>query len=559
MFAKICFIKNKPEPRDYDPKIKLVIVFLISFAAMVGPMGGSIFLPAIDDIAEDLHTNKGVVNVSYGLYVLSLGIFALWWGSVSEQFGRRAVYIYSFTIYTGFLVGCAMSKSIGMLMAFRILSGAGAAAVQAVGAGTIGDIYINEERGRALGYFYLGPLVGPLVGPLAGGAIVSKWGWQGTQWFLTIISGFILVSTLFFLPETLRAQFVPRSELEKGSSSNTSASAEDDEKDNLEKSKDVDPELPPAEPVMSRSSSIASLALYASRRTNQDDELVGDTFAPSLLHTRSRMDEEGEQVNPPDLEPGKPVSNVNEERPIAIDFSTLNVSEQIYLITIKPLKSLKFLTYPPVLISIIYGSFCFFTLYFLNVSIESLYTVDPYNFKPVIVGLMYIPNSLGYMISSLIAGRWSDRVVKRVRIANNGVFIAEARYAEHVYLGALLYPVALIMFGWTAEKQVFWFVPLIGSFIFGVSSMIIFGTTMTYLVDALPGRGSSGVAISNLVRMVLAAVATFIAQPLQNGMGFGWLYTMLGLIGLCMSGLILLIKFKGGKWRENVNYDKLYS
>lgn len=45
-----------------------------------------------------------------------------------------------------------------MLIAFRVLSGAAASSVQAVGAGTIADIWEVKQRGRAMGWFYLGPL-----------------------------------------------------------------------------------------------------------------------------------------------------------------------------------------------------------------------------------------------------------------------------------------------------------------------------------------------------------------------------------------------------------------
>ena len=45
----------------------------------------------------------------------------------------------------------------------RILAAGAGASVQAVGAGTLADIYIPQERGKAMGWFYLGPLTGPLI------------------------------------------------------------------------------------------------------------------------------------------------------------------------------------------------------------------------------------------------------------------------------------------------------------------------------------------------------------------------------------------------------------
>lgn len=561
----LCLVRERKEPRDYQKSIKHIIVASVSFAAMVGPMGGSIFLPAMDDISHDLNSTRSVVNVSYGLYISSLGIFPIWWSSISEQFGRRATYIISFFMYTCFLIGCAMSKSIGMIMAFRILSGAAAAAVQAVGAGTIGDIYVNVERGTAMGYFYLGPLIGPLVGPLAGGAIVDRWGWQGTQWFLTIISAVILSVVTLALPETLRVTRVPKKVIEVAVEEKEEKEEEEEEEHIIGTTTTADDQYDNR--PSHRRASLASMQSYTSKM-NRDDP-IADPVVPCMSYSSRVLRNSGtREAAGLDVEPGLVMSAsahtsarapVPADRPIVIDFGSLTPKEKAYTLIIKPLHSILFLRYPSVLCAIAYSSYCFCCLYFLNISIESLYTRAPYDFKPLLVGLTYIPNSVGYLISSLTAGRWSDRVVRRVRAQNGGQFIPEARYAEHVFFGAILYPLALIFFGWTAQHKLHWALPLVGTFLFGIASMIIFGTTMTYLVDALPGRGSSATAVSNLVRMILAAVATFVGEPLQNALGFGWLYTMWGLLGLALVSLLVLLRRNGKAWREKTDFDMRFS
>ena len=54
-----------------------------------------------------------------------------------------------------------------MLILMRLLGGGASASVQAVGAGTIADLWEPRERGRAMGMFYLGPLTGPLFAPVS--------------------------------------------------------------------------------------------------------------------------------------------------------------------------------------------------------------------------------------------------------------------------------------------------------------------------------------------------------------------------------------------------------
>lgn len=135
--------------------------------------------------------------------MLSMSIFPLWWSSFSETLGRRTIYLVSFALFLLWNILAAVSNSIGMLIVMRILGGGAAASVQAVGAGTIADIWDVKERGNAMGIFYLGPLCGPLFAPIIGGALGDKLGWRSTLWFLVIYGGVVLVFLFFALPEVL--------------------------------------------------------------------------------------------------------------------------------------------------------------------------------------------------------------------------------------------------------------------------------------------------------------------------------------------------------------------
>lgn len=133
--------------------------------------------------------------------MLSTAIFPLWWSSFSETSGRRSIYLTSFTLFLIFNILAALSKNIAMLIVMRMLSGGASSSVQAVGAGTIADIWEVKERGRAMGIFYLGPLCGPLFAPIIGGVLTERFGWRSTQWFLAIYGGAVLVFLFVALPE----------------------------------------------------------------------------------------------------------------------------------------------------------------------------------------------------------------------------------------------------------------------------------------------------------------------------------------------------------------------
>ena len=146
-------------------------------------------LASLGQVAHDLNTSPTITNLSVALYMLSMAIFPLWWSAFSEAFGRRTIYLISFILFVLFGILSAVSNSIATLVVMRMLSGGAAASVQAVGAGTIADVWEPKERGRAMGIFYLGPLCGPLFAPIIGGALAQRWNWRATLWFLVIYGG----------------------------------------------------------------------------------------------------------------------------------------------------------------------------------------------------------------------------------------------------------------------------------------------------------------------------------------------------------------------------------
>lgn len=175
-----------------------------------------------------------------------------------------------------------------------------------------------------------------------------------------------------------------------------------------------------------------------------------------------------------------------------------------------PLRSLMFMRFPPVLLTVYWASVAFGSLYILNVSIQKTFAKPPYNFKPIIVGLLYIPNSVGYFISSIVGGRWNDIVMRRAaerRRKREGTVELEYRPEDRMGMNALvagtMFPLALIWYGWAAEKGLPWPACMAATFFFGIGSMLIFSMSTTMLTEFVPGKSSSAVAVNNCKQSVL--------------------------------------------------------
>lgn len=132
-----------------------------------------------------------------------------------------------------------------------------------------------------------------------------------------------------------------------------------------------------------------------------------------------------------------------------------------------PLSVILYLRFFPVLLTIYYAAITFGSLYVLNISIQETFGAAPYNFSTIILGLLYIPNSLGYLFASLFGGKWMDNImhreaVKAGRFDEKGrpVYLPEDRMKENAWLGACIYPAGLLVYGWTVQYHVHWIVPV---------------------------------------------------------------------------------------------------
>lgn len=102
LFARFCLVDEVTNAWDYPRRMKWIVTTVVSIAGAAAPMGSSIVLPALVDIAADFHTTATIVNLSVAMYMLSMSIFPLWWSSFSETLGRRSVYVVSFFLFLVF-------------------------------------------------------------------------------------------------------------------------------------------------------------------------------------------------------------------------------------------------------------------------------------------------------------------------------------------------------------------------------------------------------------------------------------------------------------------------
>jgi MFS family permease len=119
--------------------------------------------PAVQDVMRSLGSdNAELESFVVSIYVIGFAIGPLVVAPMSELYGRAVVYHVTNVIFLGVTIGCALSRNVGMFLAFRFISGCVGVTPLALGGGTIGDLMPPERMGTAMAVWGLGSLVAPV-------------------------------------------------------------------------------------------------------------------------------------------------------------------------------------------------------------------------------------------------------------------------------------------------------------------------------------------------------------------------------------------------------------
>ena len=138
----------------------------------------------------------------------SLFNLGLAWGSivgspVSENYGRRTVYLVSVPALLIFVMACGFCHDLASLLVCRLLAGLFGSPGVTLASATISDMFEpGSARSVPLFCYYSMPWLGSVLGPLIGSIVVAYKPWDWTQWVFLFIAVPIILPGLIFLRET---------------------------------------------------------------------------------------------------------------------------------------------------------------------------------------------------------------------------------------------------------------------------------------------------------------------------------------------------------------------
>ena len=183
--------------------------FVVLAAAMMSTQAIAVdaMLPALPTIVREL----GIANPNHGqwivsAYVAGVGLGQLFWGLMSDRFGRRPILLTGLTLYVIAAVLCGLTQSFIALLGWRLLHGLAAASV-VVTRSVIRDLYSGRVMARVLSLTFVVFLMVPIMAPSLGQLILLLAPWRFVFIVFAAFATVVAVWALLRLPETLHPEY----------------------------------------------------------------------------------------------------------------------------------------------------------------------------------------------------------------------------------------------------------------------------------------------------------------------------------------------------------------
>ncbi|MCQ6962526.1 multidrug effflux MFS transporter [Methanolobus chelungpuianus] len=179
------------------------IVPLLALLTAFPAFSTDMILPAIPSLAVIWDKSLSVVNLILIAFFVTYAFFLLFYGPISDRYGRRRPLIAGISLYILASMLCAVANSAATLIAFRILQAAGAAASASLSMAMTKDIFSGKERERILAYIAIIMALAPMFAPILGGWILAYLSWHWI-FFAQGMMGVIGLMGVLRTPETLK-------------------------------------------------------------------------------------------------------------------------------------------------------------------------------------------------------------------------------------------------------------------------------------------------------------------------------------------------------------------
>lgn len=179
-------------------------IALMAGLMAINALAIDIMLPGLQEIGaalgvEDENRRQYVISS----YLIGFGVAQLFFGPVSDRFGRRAPLLLGMTVYVAAAFACALVESFEMLLFFRFVQGLGAAATRVISVSLVRDTFGGRAMAEVMSLVFMVFMTIPVIAPGVGQVIMLFANWHGIFVAMGGLALGLLVWSWLRVPETL--------------------------------------------------------------------------------------------------------------------------------------------------------------------------------------------------------------------------------------------------------------------------------------------------------------------------------------------------------------------
>jgi len=158
------------------------VLALTSAASFMTALDAMVVAAALPSLRDDLHAPVESLQWTVSAYNLCFAVCLMTGSALGERLGRRRVLAAGLLAFVAGSIGCALSGTLGWLVAWRAVQGVASALIAPVAMAILGSTFAGPQRARALGLF--GSITGLalIAGPALGGAVTQGLSWPWVFW-----------------------------------------------------------------------------------------------------------------------------------------------------------------------------------------------------------------------------------------------------------------------------------------------------------------------------------------------------------------------------------------
>ncbi|SBS63494.1 multidrug effflux MFS transporter [Vibrio atlanticus] len=180
---------KKPQPILGQTGMLFFLVIISAFP----PLTIDLYLPALPQMVEVFNTDQSMVNLTLSSYFVTYAVGLLFWGPLSEKFGRKPILLIGIASYMVASVLCAMTNSIEQLIGARIFQAFAGSAITVIATAIVKDLYDGREREKIMATIMSLVIIAPMVAPVFGAFLLKIASWRMMFVTLAIFGAFASV------------------------------------------------------------------------------------------------------------------------------------------------------------------------------------------------------------------------------------------------------------------------------------------------------------------------------------------------------------------------------